>query len=277
MNKYLKLLNFELNRFFKIYLVLIVLTVVLQMTAVIVECRQYLKQANEMIYGMNASKEQFLADFGQISFVHVTTDGWFMWSIAICAVTLIIYVFFIWYRDWFARNTFAYRLLTLPTDRINVYLAKATAIFLMVLGLISLQLILFPVEQGIFRAMIPDDFRQDLSTADIITFSKYLTVLFPGTLIEFVARYGAGLMVVLVLFTAILFERCYRFRGIFFGAGYCALAAGIFLSPILIEMFTEKVYLYPIERFFAEVALGLFVSGMSIFISRFLLNYKIRV
>ena len=277
MNKYFKLVNFELNRFFKIYLVLLVLTVAMQMTAVIVECRKYLGAANEMIYEMRRSKDDFLAEYGPMSFVNIVTNGWFMWSIAICAVTLIIYVFFIWYRDWFARNTFIYRLLTLPTDRINVYLAKATAIFLMVLGLISLQLILFPVENWIFRAMIPDDFRQDLSTSDIITYSKYLNLLFPGTLIEFVTLYAVGLMLVFTVFTAILFERCYRIKGIFFGFGYCALAIAIFLSPVLIELFTGKEYLYPIEKFFAEVALCFLVAGMSISVSRFLLNYKIRV
>ena len=36
-----------------------------------------------------------------------------------------IYVFFIWYRDWLGKYTFAYRLLMLPTTRINIYFAKA--------------------------------------------------------------------------------------------------------------------------------------------------------
>ena len=39
-------------------------------------------------------------------------------------VVLIIYVFFIWYRDWFGKNTFIYRLFMLPTARINVYLQR---------------------------------------------------------------------------------------------------------------------------------------------------------
>jgi len=75
-NKYFKLVNFELNRFFKIYLVLLVLTVAMQMTAVIVESRKYLGAANEMIYGMRRSKDDFLAEYGPMSFVILLrTDG----------------------------------------------------------------------------------------------------------------------------------------------------------------------------------------------------------
>ena len=46
---------------------------------------------------------------------------WFLGPIALCIAALIIYVFFIWYRDWLGKNTFAYRLLMLPTDS-NEYL-----------------------------------------------------------------------------------------------------------------------------------------------------------
>ena len=39
MNRYLKLVNFEFNRFLKLYLVLIGITILLQMIGVIVESR----------------------------------------------------------------------------------------------------------------------------------------------------------------------------------------------------------------------------------------------
>ena len=42
----------------------------------------------------------------------------------LCGVILIIYVFFIWYRDWLGKNTFIYRLLMLPTARIQCLFGK---------------------------------------------------------------------------------------------------------------------------------------------------------
>ena len=44
----------------------------------------------------------------------------------------------------------------LPTARMNIYLAKATTILLFVLGLVALQLLLFPVEGQVLQWMVPD-------------------------------------------------------------------------------------------------------------------------
>ena len=50
MKRYLKLVNFEFNRFFKLYLVLVGITILSQIIGVIVESRAYLNLANELIY-----------------------------------------------------------------------------------------------------------------------------------------------------------------------------------------------------------------------------------
>src|SRR5699024_11040624 len=155
MKNYLKFVNFEFNRFLKIYLVLLGITIVSQIAGVIITSKSYLNQANEMMYEEGMSLASFLDMFGEMSFYRIETSIWFIAPIAISIVTLIIYVFFIWYRDWFAKNTFIYRLLTIPTARLNVYLAKATTIFLMVLGLVALQLVLIPIESTILRWMVP--------------------------------------------------------------------------------------------------------------------------
>ena len=70
-----------------------------------------------------------------------------------------IYVFFIWYRDWFGKSSFIYRLLMLPTKRIHIYFAKLTAIMFLVLGLIALQILLMPIEMQIVNSIVPADFR----------------------------------------------------------------------------------------------------------------------
>src|SRR5699024_11106150 len=97
---------------------------------------------NQAIYEDGMSQASFIEQFGQFSFYDFGMSLWFVGPIALSIVVLLIYVFFIWYRDWFAKNTFIYRLLTLPTARLNVYLSNAPTIFLMVLELVALQLIL---------------------------------------------------------------------------------------------------------------------------------------
>lgn len=277
MNRYLKLVNFELNRFIRIYIVLAAITIISQIVGVMVTSNGYLDLANVVINKDHVSKETFIDEYGYMSFANITDTLWFLGPIALSIAALIFYSFFIWYRDWFGKNTFIYRLLMLPTTRINVYLAKATALFLMVLGLISLQLILLPIESKILQFMVSVDFRTDMSINEIITSFHYLTVLYPRTFIGFILSYGTGFMAVFVLFTVILFERSYRLKGILFGAIYGVLAIVVFFLLDIVEMILGKQYLYPSELLTIRIVLGLIVTALSIWVSYYLLRKKIRV
>lgn len=277
MKNYLKLVNFEFNRFFKIYAALIAITVISQITGMIVNSKSYLNQANNMIYNQGLSQATYIEQYGTMSFYRITQTIWVMGPIALCIVALIFYIFLIWYRDWFGKNTFIYRLLMLPTARLNIFFAKATTILLMVLGLVALQLFLLPVGSMIMKWLVPLDFRTDLSFDQIIGTFNYLAIMFPNTFVDFSIHYVVGLMFVFVLFTAILFERSFGIKGIILGVIYCVLTLLLLYSPGILIIILEKPFLYPSEFFVLEIVLGAIVIGTSIMISRFLLNKKITV
>ncbi|MUK89461.1 hypothetical protein GMD78_13925 [Ornithinibacillus sp. L9] len=277
MSRYLKLVDFEIKRFLKIYLVLVGVTIVSQLLGVIFTSKNYLNLANEMMYKEMLSKETFLQQYGSFSFLQVTQTTWFVGPIALCIVTLLIYVFFIWYRDWFGKNTFIYRLLMLPTARLNVYLAKATTIFLFVLGLVSIQLILLPIENNILQLIIPTDLRTDLATAEIINSFYYLAILFPYSFTEFLIYYGLGFMAVFVVFTSILFERSFRLKGVVLGVLYGGFSLLILFSPVLIDGLILVNFFYPLEIFLLSCLMAVIVTAMSIWLSNYLLKNKIRV
>ena len=278
MSRYLKLVNFELSRFMKIYLVLIAITVISQITGIIVKSKGYLNEVHRTIYGDSISKAQYIEEYGTITFMDYTTSSlWFLAPIALCIAALMFYVFFIWYRDWFGKNTFIYRLLLLPSARLNVLLAKATTILLLVFGLVSIQLILLPIENNIFKWIIPLDFRTDLPIHEMLEESRELSVLIPRSFVEFIIHYGIGIMAVLVIFTVILFERSYRLKGILMAILFGLLAIVIFFLPDFVELLLQKNYLYPIEHLVVRGILGIIVIGLSIWVSNFLLNKKINV
>ncbi|NYF26092.1 hypothetical protein [Sporosarcina sp. JAI121] len=276
MKRYLKLVNFEFNRFFKLYIVLIGITILSQIIGVIVESRAYLNRANELIYKELMLKSEFIEQYGTMSFATISRSLWFLGPIVVCGVTLLIYVFFIWYRDWLGKNTFGYRLLMLPTARMNVYVAKATTILLYVLGLVALQLLLLPVESQVLQWMVPSEFRTDLSVNEITNFND-LAILFPNTLIEFVLYYGAGMAAVFIIFTAILFERSFRIKGIIYGFLYCVVSLLLFFAPLFINEFILGNYFYLIEMFFIELLAGILVLSCAIWTGNFLIKNKIRV
>lgn len=277
MTNFFRLLRFELDRFFKLYIVLIVVTIVSQLAGLVIISKLYMRRAREEIVVNQNSMESFLETYGQFSLANLTHSLWFVGPIALCIVSLLIYVFFIWYRDWFGKNTFIYRLLMLPTERLNVYLAKAMTIFTMVLGLVSLQIVLIYLEMNLVRLLVPRDFRLDLPIQEVIHSFDYFNILIPNSFLGFLISYGTGLMAVFVLFTAILIERSYRLKGVFIGGLYVAASFFVFISPLLLSEIFLPRFFYPIEMFLLEVFAGLIVMTGAIWLGHYLLNKKIRV
>ncbi len=224
MNRYGKLLNWEIVRFSKFYGALLVITLLSQFFGIWLEANSYMNRAEEMMDRNSISAVQFAEQYGKISISNGYQSIWFEGPISLCAATLILYIFLIWYKEWFGKSTFAYRLLMLPTSRMNVYLAKLSAIVLFVLGLVAFQLMLIPIQISVFDAMVPSEFKQAVTISSLIHSHPFLQTLLPSYFIEFVLYYGVGVMGVVVLFTAILLERSFRYKGIAAGILYSGAA-----------------------------------------------------
>lgn len=277
MNNYLKLVNFEMNRIAKLFAVLLGITLVSQMIGVIVKSRQYLNNANENIIENMMSQAQFLEYFGQMSFLQIAGSLWFVSPIALCAAGVGFYIFFVWYRDWIGKNTFVYRLLMLPTTRLNIFYAKITTILLLTLGLVAFQFILLPLEMSIMKAIVPIEFRSDMSVAELVNSMPGLNIILASSIIEFFLYYGAGLLAVSILFTAILLERSFRWKGILGGLVYSVIAIAVLISPILLHEFVLNGFFYPIELLVLEIIMGLIILIASTWLSGFLLMKKITI
>jgi len=277
MNTYGKLVYFEFNRFIKLYLVLLVVTLVTQIAGVVITSNQYVSVAKKKMHEGVMSQATFVEEYEAMSMYQITENPWFMGPIACCITVMIIYAFLIWYRDWFGKNTFIYRLLMLPTSRLTILLAKASAIMVMVLGLVSFQLILLTVENKIMKLMVPKGLRMDLDLIEFIHSHGYLSILIPPSFMEFFLYYAIGFMALLILFTAILFERSYRLKGAIIGVCYSILAVILFKAPDLIEGLLDKRYFYPIEILFIECVVMVLIIIVSLLVSRKLLKDKITV
>lgn len=277
MKRYLKLVNFEFNRFAKIFAVLLGMTLVAQVAGVIVKAKEYLNNANEAIHENMMSITDFLSQNGPMGFEQIVSSIWFLGPIALCIAAAAFYVFLIWYRDWFGKNTFIYRLLMLPTARLNVFYAKLTTIVLATLGFVAFQLIILPLEMKILQWMLPNDFESAMGINGIFNSLPELRVIFPESFLEFLLYYGTGMTAVAVIFTAILFERSFRWKGIFAGIGYGLLVVFVFISPLLLDEFVLDGFFYTGELFLLMIAAVFIVLAGSIWLSGYLLKKKIRV
>ncbi len=275
MKSYLKLVHFEVNRFFKFYLILIGLTALSQLIGAIIISQGYMKNAKQVMAEQQFSMNQYIEKYGTFSFYHFKQSEWFLLPIFLCITMLMIYVFFIWYRDWFGKNTFIYRLLMLPTERITIYFAKLTAIMLLVLGLIALQIVFILLEKQIVNSVIPIDFQSNFSIYDENGLEMW-SWLYPNTFSDFILIYAVGLLLVTVVFTAILIERSYGFKGILGAILYGLLSLGVFFVPIFLANFYPN-YFYPLEIFLLELVACIIVLGSAIWLANHLLKHKIRV
>ncbi|KOS68914.1 hypothetical protein AEA09_10405 [Lysinibacillus contaminans] len=274
MKSYLKLVHFEISRFFKLYLILIGLTVVSQLIGAVIVSKGYMSSAEKVMYANQLSVSKYIEQ-SAFSFSRFINSEWFVMPIVFCIAMLMIYVFFIWYRDWFGKNTFIYRLLMLPTERINIYFAKLTTIMLLVLGLITLQILLVPIEMQIVNGIVPADFRTNFPFYGIYD-QEIWGFLYPNTPVGFILLYGIGLIFVAILFTSILFERSFGLKGIFCGIVYGMFSFGVLVAPLILAV-SYTGYFYPLEIYLMELVTSIIVLGSAIWIANHLLKHKIRV
>ncbi|AEH54879.1 hypothetical protein [Heyndrickxia coagulans] len=277
MKSFVKLVNFEINRFAKIYWSLVAITILSQFTSVFLTVHRYITQTNETMYHQSLPKLAYVKQYGSIGFIDCFGSIWFMGPIALCAAAMVFYIFLIWYRDWYGKHTFIYRLFMLPVERWNLYLAKAASILLMVLGFVAVQIILLPVEHFFFNAITPRIYRMDMTVADAVLSFPYFNLLLPGAAIDFLFHYGLGFTVVLVIFTAILLERSFRMKGILLGLLYGFLSFVLFWTPdFLFEVLLPGV-LHQQELLWIEVATTAIIAGYSILLGGYLIKYKVTV
>lgn len=282
MNRYLKLLHMEIHRFRYILAGLMAITAAVQIGVIISTLVSEVSRRKEAIlnnHPIDAGNAFFPS--GKLSFASTMfgIQFWFALPILLSIAVLGLYIFLIWYRDWFGRHTFVYRLLLLPTARRNIYLAKATAILMFVLGMVAFQMLLLPVENMIFNLIVPAEMREGSYFADVISANQALPFLLPQNFDQFVFSYGLGFSAVLAVFTAILLERSYRRVGILYAILYLiACVAAVIILPVSNQAyFNPSAYLYPAEFFIIELVIFGLVVASSIWLGFRLLANKITV
>src|SRR5690625_2831441 len=99
MTNFIKLVNFELNRFAKMFFALILVVFVLQTVATVVSTLTYMKLAKNAVTKGGITEIEFVETYSSFSLLDVMYSMLFMTPIIIAIVAIFFYLFFIWYRD----------------------------------------------------------------------------------------------------------------------------------------------------------------------------------
>ncbi|SYX83870.1 hypothetical protein [Paenibacillus alvei] len=275
MNRYLKLVHMEIHRFRYILASLMVVTMVCQFSSFILTIKDVLafKAKNGMGYEYTG-----IPDILTFPWVILKTKEWFILPILLSITVLALYTILIWYRDWFGRSTFIYRLLILPSKRWMLYVSKLTAIIMFVFSMIAFQLVLLVGENMIFKAMVPAELRTDSTFVEAISMNDALKTLLPKQFEQFIYNYGLGIVAVMVIFTAVLLERSYRRIGVLYAIAYFAGCVVLAVYPVFFAGFVRlNEYWYPNEIYGMQLGVCLFVAVISGCLGFWLLRKKITV
>ncbi|BAC12471.1 hypothetical conserved protein [Oceanobacillus iheyensis HTE831] len=276
MRNFAKLVNFEFRRFLPIFLALSGVLIVVQIIGVFIVSNSYKNNLEINYISGLMDKSEYISQYGLISMHQITNNIFFLGAIALVVVSLLIYLLFIWYRDWFGKNTFVYRLLMLPTNRMNIFFSKASSILIFIFGFVVLQILMIPMLHFILELLVPIDFRLDLSLTDIILGNQALSLFVPTYYVDFIIYYVIGIISMFVIFTMILMERSFRLLGFGMVIVYGGLIILLLISPDILQVLTND-YFYWMEVQIMRGALLILIGGLSLWLSNYLLNKKIRV
>lgn len=279
MKKFINLLNFEMDRFLKFLLPTLLITGLLQFYQVFQAAQSYKNDADNILAQSPEGTKAVISELGYFSMRNVTSGGIFTLSLGVLVLVFVFYSFFIWYRDWLGRNTFAYRLLMLPIHRIQILLTKAAVFIIGGLLAFSVQFGMFFIEEIFAKQLIPNGLFMELNMHDIQPmYDLFFDFIFPKSGVQFLSVYSFAFAALITLFTGIIFERSFGIKGLITGvlyfAGYFVLY--LFINGIAYYDFVPFI-LKPSQVFISLLIYQFIVILLGILLSNFLLKKKIKI
>ncbi|WP_396129280.1 hypothetical protein [Exiguobacterium mexicanum] len=265
----LKLLGWEVERMTKPYLILITLLVATQFTWLGVFLWSETNMYEEM---RRTGTPDYVLTFG-----NYIGGVPFILSIGVAVAAMLLYSFWIWYRNFQGRGTFMMRLLLMPQQRMLVFGAKLATMMLMVLGLLSVQWIALKLQYIAFTGWFDSQMIPLSGTFEhAIRSDGALSVMYPASLVNFLIHQVLIVLVILFIFAFVLMERSLWQRTLWAPILAMLILGTLILVPVLTFYFLEN-------RLFMDELMLLILLGLigwmtaAIWIARRYLTKKLSV
>ena len=274
MKRFVKLLNFEISRFILIYSVMMGVVVACQLVAARLNAKYYVDRVFNTMKDMNLSIEEFAQQDELYNMSYLVSSLSFTGPILFCIAVLVIYVFFIWYRDWFGKATISYRLMMLPTNRINVFFAKLLTLLLFIFAALAIEIAVMYSLMAWMPKIIPAELYEPIDVAMAFD-NDVLFLILPFTVERFIFSYLLGSSIVMIVFTMIIFERSFRWKGILLGIVFAIINVIIICIPAIYQTITSRLFMN--EIYILTFVIAVISCVVSLLTSNYLLKNKINV
>lgn len=274
MNRTWKLLQFEFNRLWKVLIGLILFNMVVQPLGVIWSTYRYFNR--DVSAGTTLEMPGTVAR--ALAFNEVTQSGIVTLAILFTVFALIFYTFYTWYREWYGKSRFSYRLMMIPGNRMQVYFAKLLALYIGVLLLVALQIVLLTVGNWIFEWVLSEDVIRPIHLFELYYWNAFGNEIFLPVLQIMINRYVMGFMTLNIVFVGILLERSFGLAGFISGlAFYLISLIGSVAVISVIGGQAYKWYLFYDEALYMMYGIMVLYTLICIGISHYLINHRLRV
>lgn len=274
MNRTWKLLQFEFNRLWKVLIGLILFNMVVQPLGVIWSTYRYFNR--DVSAGTTLEMPGTVAR--ALAFNEVTQSGIVTLAILFTVFALIFYTFYTWYREWYGKSRFSYRLMMIPGNRMQVYFAKLLALYIGVLLLVALQIVLLAVGNWIFEWVLSEDVIRPIHLFELYYWNDFGNEIFLPVLQIMINRYVMGFMTLNIVFVGILLERSFGLAGFISGlAFYLISLIGSVAVISVIGGQAYKWYLFYDEALYMMYGIMVLYTLICIGISHYLINHRLRV
>lgn len=273
MKKFIRLLNFEFNRFFKFFsaaLFFIFTGQSILFTEALLRKNQQLQYAIQQTGGNESQINQMISlPLTMKSFLE---SFWYRLLVYSILAFLFFYLIFNWYRDWLGKNTFIYRLLMLPINRMQIFWAKSLILVIGALAYIAFQYCSVGFYQMIARWLLPHEYFTSLPIHEILEEATAYMGFPPTKALQIFLIIGACFVVLTHFTAAIMIERSLRLKGIIIGVFYCGTMYILQLLPLILNF-----SLLSSEVFLMTVACFILSWTISLAVIYYLLNHKVSV
>ncbi len=205
MKQYIQLTNEEIKRSFKLYMIVVLAMVAIELVSVVAQVMLHEQNIKNFMENNRATLSEALQQIGKLDYADTTSFFVFMTLIGI--VFVVIYAFQIWYRDWLGETKYIYRLLMLPGRRYSIFFSKLTAVFLVMISFIGLQWCFLKAGSYLFDWSIQAEYQKSSNTN---IFSSSLEEFYTTNLTNMIFIILISTMIVCLIFLLVLLERSHR-------------------------------------------------------------------
>src|SRR5699024_8586996 len=139
------------------------------------------------------------------------------------------------------------------------------------------QLFLMAIQSKLIAFIIPKIYRSELDLMSVVYQLDITYMLLPTDFTEFIFYQFIGIVVTVVFFTSILFERSYRIIGNVYALLNISIVCLILLAPVCSVTSIRYNYFYGKEVILLVLRSSSMVLILSLVLSRYLINKKVTV